>query len=46
MCVCVCVFSHRYMEQIQTLKFVRDTHIKKFNKVMKYDLPNELETLR
>ncbi|XP_031420518.1 choline/ethanolamine kinase isoform X2 [Clupea harengus] len=36
----------RYMEQIKTLKFVRDTHIKKFNKVMKYDLPNELETLR
>ncbi|XP_076125223.1 choline/ethanolamine kinase isoform X1 [Alosa pseudoharengus] len=36
----------RYMEQIKTLKFVRDAHIKKFNKLMKYDLPNELDNLR
>lgn len=36
----------RYMDQIKTLKFVRDAHIKKFNKLMKYDLPSELDSLR
>lgn len=36
----------RYMEQVMTIKFVREAHIKKFNKLMKYDLPAELESLR
>ncbi|KAK7160494.1 hypothetical protein R3I93_008210 [Phoxinus phoxinus] len=36
----------RYMEQVKTIKFVREAHIKKFNKLMKYDLPAELESLR
>ncbi|XP_063053299.1 choline/ethanolamine kinase isoform X2 [Engraulis encrasicolus] len=36
----------RYMEQIKTLKFVREAHVKKFNKLMKHDLPSELENLR
>uniref|UniRef100_A0A8C1WFR5 ethanolamine kinase n=1 Tax=Cyprinus carpio TaxID=7962 RepID=A0A8C1WFR5_CYPCA len=29
----------RYMEQVKTIKFVREAHIKKFNKLIKYDLP-------
>ncbi|KAI2653401.1 Choline kinase alpha [Labeo rohita] len=37
---------NRYMEQVKTIKFVREAHIKKFNKLMKYDLPGELENLR
>lgn len=40
------VLSHRYMEQVMTIKFVREAHIKKFNKMIKYDLPAELESLR
>ncbi|KAJ8392291.1 hypothetical protein AAFF_G00076550 [Aldrovandia affinis] len=36
----------RYMEQILKLKFVRDAHVKKFNKLMKYNLQAELENLR
>uniref|UniRef100_A0AAY4DHN3 Ethanolamine kinase n=1 Tax=Denticeps clupeoides TaxID=299321 RepID=A0AAY4DHN3_9TELE len=42
------LFGHidKYMDQIKTLKFVREAHVKKFNKLMKYDLPAELESLR
>uniref|UniRef100_A0A8C2JY54 Ethanolamine kinase n=1 Tax=Cyprinus carpio TaxID=7962 RepID=A0A8C2JY54_CYPCA len=36
----------RYMEQVKTIKFVREAHIKKFTKLKKYDLPAELENLR
>lgn len=36
----------RYMEQMLNLKFVRDAHLKKFNKLMKYNLKEELEKLR
>ncbi|XP_064198532.1 choline/ethanolamine kinase [Anguilla rostrata] len=36
----------RYMEQVLQLKFVRDAHVKKFNKLMKYNLQAELESLR
>uniref|UniRef100_A0A8C9V7L8 Ethanolamine kinase n=2 Tax=Scleropages formosus TaxID=113540 RepID=A0A8C9V7L8_SCLFO len=36
----------RYMDQILKLKFVREAHVKKFNKLMKYNLPEELENLR
>ncbi|KAM4618594.1 choline/ethanolamine kinase isoform 2-T2 [Polymixia lowei] len=36
----------RYMEQVMTLKFVREAHVKKFKKLMKFDLPAELESLR
>ncbi|XP_076849333.1 choline/ethanolamine kinase [Brachyhypopomus gauderio] len=36
----------RYMEQIMSIKFVREAHIKKFKKLMKYDLPAELASLR
>ncbi|KAL4617956.1 choline kinase alpha-like [Arapaima gigas] len=36
----------RYMEQIVNLKFVREAHVKKFNKLMKYNLQEELENLR
>jgi len=34
------------MEQVKNIKFVREAHIKKFTKLMKYDLPAELENLR
>uniref|UniRef100_A0A673L719 Ethanolamine kinase n=1 Tax=Sinocyclocheilus rhinocerous TaxID=307959 RepID=A0A673L719_9TELE len=36
----------RYMEQVKIIQFVREAHIKKFTKLMKYDLPAELENLR
>ncbi|TRY62409.1 hypothetical protein DNTS_031822 [Danionella cerebrum] len=36
----------RYMEQVKVITFVREAHIKKFKKLMKYDLPAELESLR
>ncbi|KAG7456171.1 hypothetical protein MATL_G00248950 [Megalops atlanticus] len=36
----------RYMDQILKLKFVREAHIKKFNKLMKHNLQEELESLR
>lgn len=36
----------KYMEQIMNIKFVREAHIKKFKKLMKYDLPAELASLR
>ncbi|XP_056622877.1 choline/ethanolamine kinase [Triplophysa dalaica] len=36
----------RYMEQVTTIKFVREAHVKKFNKLMKFDLPAQLESLR
>ncbi|KAF7662903.1 hypothetical protein LDENG_00223270 [Lucifuga dentata] len=36
----------KYMDDVMKLKFVRDTHVKKYNKLMKYDLPAELESLR
>ncbi|RXM30707.1 Choline kinase alpha [Acipenser ruthenus] len=36
----------RYMKQILTLKFTKEAHLKKFNKLMKYNLPAEMESLR
>uniref|UniRef100_A0AAY5KNE4 ethanolamine kinase n=1 Tax=Esox lucius TaxID=8010 RepID=A0AAY5KNE4_ESOLU len=36
----------RYMNQVMNLKFTREAHIKKFNKLIKYNLPAELESLR
>ncbi|XP_028671054.1 choline/ethanolamine kinase [Erpetoichthys calabaricus] len=36
----------RYMKQILTLKFTREAHIKKFNKLMKYNLQDEMKILR
>ncbi|KAB5574737.1 hypothetical protein PHYPO_G00212480 [Pangasianodon hypophthalmus] len=40
------VTMERYMEQINNITFVREAHIKKFKKLMKYDLPAELANLR
>lgn len=37
---------NRYMDQTLKLKFTRDAHVKKYNKLMKLDLPKELESLR
>lgn len=34
------------MNQVMKLKFVREAHVKKYKKLMKLDLPAELESLR
>ncbi|XP_062246870.1 choline/ethanolamine kinase [Platichthys flesus] len=36
----------KYMYQVMKLKFVREAHVKKFKKLMKFDLPAELQSLR
>ncbi|XP_046889485.1 choline/ethanolamine kinase [Hypomesus transpacificus] len=36
----------KYMNQVMNLKFVREAHVKKYNKLMKVNLPAELEKLR
>uniref|UniRef100_H2TYU7 Ethanolamine kinase n=1 Tax=Takifugu rubripes TaxID=31033 RepID=H2TYU7_TAKRU len=36
----------KYLAQVMKLSFVRDTHVKKYKKLMKLDLPAELESLR
>ncbi|XP_018519419.1 choline/ethanolamine kinase [Lates calcarifer] len=36
----------KYMDQVMKLTFVRDAHLKKYKKLMKLDLPAELESLR
>lgn len=36
----------KYMEQVMNISFVREAHVKKYNKLMKLDLPTELRSLR
>ncbi|XP_041652460.1 choline/ethanolamine kinase [Cheilinus undulatus] len=36
----------KYMDQVMKLSFGREAHVKKYNKLMKLDLPAELESLR
>ncbi|XP_034031394.1 choline/ethanolamine kinase [Thalassophryne amazonica] len=36
----------KYMDQVMKLQFVRDTHVKKYNRLMKLDLCAELGSLR
>lgn len=36
----------KYMDQVMKLSFVREAHVKKYKKLMKLDLPAELERLR
>ncbi|KAM4734169.1 choline/ethanolamine kinase [Anableps anableps] len=36
----------KYMDEVMKINFVRDTHVKKYKKLMKYDLPAELKSLR
>ncbi|XP_010771682.1 choline kinase alpha-like [Notothenia coriiceps] len=36
----------KYMDQVMKLNFVREAHVKKYKKLMKLDLPAELENLR
>ncbi|KAM3842486.1 choline kinase alpha-like [Diretmus argenteus] len=36
----------KYMDEVLRLKFVREAHVKKYNKLIKFDLPAELESLR
>lgn len=35
----------KYMDQVMNLSFTREAHVKKYNKLMKHDLPAELESL-
>ncbi len=43
----MCIFFLlRYMDQVMKLQFVREAHVKKYKKLMKLDLPAELESLR
>ncbi|XP_042352535.1 choline/ethanolamine kinase [Plectropomus leopardus] len=36
----------KYMDQVMKLSFTREAHVKKYKKLMKLDLPAELESLR
>ncbi|XP_047452130.1 choline/ethanolamine kinase [Mugil cephalus] len=36
----------KYMDQVMKINFVREAHLKKYKKLMKLDLPAELESLR
>ncbi|KAK5867542.1 hypothetical protein PBY51_012018 [Eleginops maclovinus] len=36
----------KYMDQVMKLNFVREAHVKKYKKLLKSDLPAELESLR
>lgn len=46
--VCAVVFTimFRYLAQVMNLSFVREAHVKKYQKLMKLDLPAELQSLR
>lgn len=46
--VCAVVFAimFRYLAQVMKLSFVREAHVKKYKKLMKLDLPTELQSLR
>ncbi|XP_012735327.2 choline/ethanolamine kinase isoform X2 [Fundulus heteroclitus] len=36
----------KYMDQVMKINFVREAHVKKYKKLMKFDLPAELKRLR
>ncbi|KAM6961424.1 choline/ethanolamine kinase [Aplochiton taeniatus] len=36
----------KYMDQVMNLKFVREAHVKKYNKLLMMDIPAELESLQ
>ncbi|KAM4553306.1 choline/ethanolamine kinase [Fundulus diaphanus] len=36
----------KYMDQVMKINFVREAHVKKYKKLMKFDLPGELKRLR
>uniref|UniRef100_A0A8C7XHH0 Ethanolamine kinase n=1 Tax=Oryzias sinensis TaxID=183150 RepID=A0A8C7XHH0_9TELE len=37
---------NKYMDQVMNISFVREAHLKKYKKLMRLDLPAELENLR
>ncbi|TSS72692.1 Choline kinase alpha [Bagarius yarrelli] len=37
---------HKYMHQVQRLTFTRESHLHKYNCLMSYNLPQEMENLR
>lgn len=46
MCAAVFTLMFRYLAQVMNLTFVREAHVKKYKKLMKLDLPAELQSLR
>lgn len=42
----LCYFLNRYMSQVMRLKFTRDSHLRRFNRLLSYNLPRELEMLK
>lgn len=43
---CLCYFHARYLSQVMRLKFTRDSHLRRFNRLLGYNLPQELEKLK
>lgn len=39
-------FLNRYLSQVMRLKFTRDSHLRCFNRLLSYNLPQELEMLK
>ncbi|KAL2094095.1 hypothetical protein ACEWY4_011407 [Coilia grayii] len=37
---------NKYMNQVLSLTFVRESHVRKFNQLMSYNLPQEMESLK
>lgn len=46
MSAAVSTLMFRYLAQVMNLSFVREAHVKKYKKLMKLDLPAELQSLR
>lgn len=42
----LCYSLNRYMSQVMRLKFTRDSHLRRFNRLLSYNLPRELEMLK
>lgn len=45
-CAVFFIVIFRYLSQVMKLSFTREAHVKKYKKLMKLDLPAELESLR
>lgn len=43
---CLCLFLRRYLSQVMRLKFTKDSHLRRFNRLLSYNLPQELEMLK
>lgn len=43
---CLGSFHARYLSQVMRLKFTRDSHLRRYNRLLSYSLPQELEKLK